>query len=410
MTRSTASDVSAGVLLLALVGCSADVPLEFADWQFTVPAGAPVIEYPAAPAPGVDPGTVRMVEDLVIGGDPSNPDALLYRPRDVAVAGDGTIFIADGGTHQIKVFGPDGSFRRALGAEGQGPGEFTGLNYVTIAGERLVAYDGRNRRFSIWTLAGEHVADHKPEVSRSLSSLAGRADGTLVWRHTEFDPERGWSRHLTHSTLAGEELGTWLDRPGSSPREISFDDPVAVLQTVLEVLEEPRFLVAAGGQDATYFSPGAAYQVLALSPDGTPRWALRRAGSAPTIAPSERGSLIATFTEGFAQYAEQNFEITADEITWPEHIPAIFELRVDGSGRLFVFAAPAAPRIAAPALQPVPADSWPVHVYSAEGEFITAGRVPIPWDHAQGEHVYEIRTETDADPVVVRYRLTAEER
>jgi hypothetical protein len=386
--------------------CAGEPELEFADWLFPVPEGAALREYPAVAASVSEPGPVQMIEDMVIGGDPADADAMLYRPTDIAVAEDGSIFIADRGAHDIKAFAPDGSFRRTLGKQGQGPGEFTGLRYLAIAGDMLVAYDTRNTRFSVWTLAGEHVADHKPPAARNLSSLLGLADGTLIWTHTQINDDRTTRQLLVRSTISGEELGILLDRAGSPLREVSAEDPRAMLQTMLEWLEDPRFLVAVGNEDVAYFSPGTAYQLLAMSSDGTPRWALRRAGPPATIPQQEKGPLI----EAFLRLSPWDTDVAVDELTWPEQIPSILHLRVDGAGRLHLFVAPPALRIAFPGLQIEPSDSWPVHVYSADGQHIAAGSVPALWSYARGDHVYELGTNANDDPVVVRYRLTVERR
>jgi hypothetical protein len=71
----------AAVLIAALasaVGCTnAPAPeLEFADWVLPVPEGTPIVEYARVPEQERDPDAVRLVEDLVIGGDPADPNTL----------------------------------------------------------------------------------------------------------------------------------------------------------------------------------------------------------------------------------------------------------------------------------------------------------------------------------------------
>ena len=43
---------------------------------------------------------------------------------DIAVAKDGTVYVADGTNHRIQAFKPDGTFIRQFGSFGTGPGEF----------------------------------------------------------------------------------------------------------------------------------------------------------------------------------------------------------------------------------------------------------------------------------------------
>ncbi len=77
----------------------------------------------------------------------------------------------------IKMFAPDGTYLKTLGKEGQGPGEFGRMGTMTLAGEHLVINDSRNGRFSVWTLQGDHVADHVPSGRGFISSMQGLADG-----------------------------------------------------------------------------------------------------------------------------------------------------------------------------------------------------------------------------------------
>ena len=54
-------------------------------------------------------------------GDPDSP---LGNPSHLAVAPDGSIWVADGDNHRFQIFAPDGSFLEAWGTPGSGEGEF----------------------------------------------------------------------------------------------------------------------------------------------------------------------------------------------------------------------------------------------------------------------------------------------
>ena len=57
-------------------------------------------------------------------------------PQASAVGPDGSVYVADQYTHAIQVFGPDGSFRRELGAAGSGPGGLSSVGAVAVAARR----------------------------------------------------------------------------------------------------------------------------------------------------------------------------------------------------------------------------------------------------------------------------------
>lgn len=66
--------------------------------------------------------------DLAATG--SGPEHLFYRADGVVRFSDGSLAVADGGSHEIRFFSPEGRFRAKMGREGEGPGEFTGIRGV----------------------------------------------------------------------------------------------------------------------------------------------------------------------------------------------------------------------------------------------------------------------------------------
>lgn len=59
----------------------------------------------------------------------------------IALGPGGTVFVADAGNHEIRVFGLDGEHLRTFGRGGEGPGEFASIYSVAWVGNRLLAYD-----------------------------------------------------------------------------------------------------------------------------------------------------------------------------------------------------------------------------------------------------------------------------
>ncbi len=108
-------------------------------------------------------------------GDPDRP---LGNPPHLAVAPDGSIWVADGDNHRFQIFAPDGTFREAWGTTGSGEGEF---DFTTIG----------------W--GGNHEA-----------AIAFASDGAFYVTDTgnhriqKFGPDRGF---LTAWGSEGRELG-----------------------------------------------------------------------------------------------------------------------------------------------------------------------------------------------------------
>ena len=93
------------VALAAAGGCGAPGPeLTFADWILPLAEDIPVREYAPIAIEDRDPDAVRLVEDLVIGGDPSDPNGSFYQPMGVAASPSGDIFVLERGNRRIQMF------------------------------------------------------------------------------------------------------------------------------------------------------------------------------------------------------------------------------------------------------------------------------------------------------------------
>ena len=70
---------------------------------------------------------------------------------DVALAGDETLYVADGYGARVQVSAPDGSFLMSFGSRGNGRGEFEYLVAVAVAADGTVfVADFGNNRIQKW--------------------------------------------------------------------------------------------------------------------------------------------------------------------------------------------------------------------------------------------------------------------
>ena len=116
----------------------------------------------AVPCPGADPCPYSASAPLG-----QRAEGVMRFPQASAVGPDGSVYVADQYTHAIQVFGPDGSFRRELGAAGSGPGGLSSVGAVAVAADGSV-----------------YVADGADRIDRFA------ADGTLLnsWGKTGTGP------------------------------------------------------------------------------------------------------------------------------------------------------------------------------------------------------------------------------
>jgi len=175
-----------------------------------------------------------------------------------------------------------------------------------------------------------------------------------------------------------------------------------ITAALMELISQPTRQWTAVAEGVVYMSPVDEYQVHCFAPDGSTRWALRVAGPRPAISSHIRSHLLSMARSMDETVAPSQFD-------WPPGDDAIEELRIDGSGRLYV--------ILKTNFDPTPPDRLPVDIYSTDGDRIAAGFMPVrwregyplafpAWDYAAGDRVYGRRENEAGELVAVRYRLT----
>ncbi len=177
------------------------------------------------------------------------PDAF-WGPRDVAVDGDGNIWVADTGTGRVVKYGPNGSLIQAFGGMGSGPGQFLELTAIEIgpSGDIFVA-DSGNRRVQRFDADFNFVAEYAVPGWLYVDSVAKPyiallPDGGLIVS----DPTQN---KLFRLDANGSAVATFdsEDAPLVLPRGVAFDgrgfvyvaeaDPDQVRRLVLNVPAQP---------------------------------------------------------------------------------------------------------------------------------------------------------------------------
>lgn len=144
-------------------------------------AGITIVENPAASAEHAV-WTVVTAPAIEIGVLEGEEVYQLSRVGSARRLSDGRIVIANGGTHDLRFYGPDGAHRLSVGREGEGPGEFKQLGLlVVLPGDTLAAYDWNLRRLSFFDAAGGFVRSLPLEFPGGAPSPIGRfPDGSWL--------------------------------------------------------------------------------------------------------------------------------------------------------------------------------------------------------------------------------------
>src|SRR4051812_37652864 len=73
-------------------------------------------------------------------------EGVMRFPQALAIGPDGSVYVADQGSHVIQVFGPDGVFRREVGIAGTRPGQLSGVGAIAAARDgSVLGGDGAHR-------------------------------------------------------------------------------------------------------------------------------------------------------------------------------------------------------------------------------------------------------------------------
>lgn len=374
-------------LAFGLAACGGD-RLEFAPWTAPLPEGTEIKEYRGVPIEGRDGHRIDLIEDLVIGGRNDDPNYSFSGVRDLAIDGEGRIYVLDSRNARVQVFNAEGAFLQTLGGPGQGPGQLAQPSNIAVVGDRVVVNDVGNSRLSIWGIDGQHHGDHTPPLPRfATTHMTGVEPGAFVTMHSTAGVVPGSSLQVIAAySVEGAELARYASLPGPQPFRIGS------LVTLSAMGAVPGFAATPTGE--VYVTPSREYQVLSMDASGRARWALRVAWTRQALTDEQKDRMLDSFRERVP-------DLDPSAAEWPDKLPALSGLTVDGMGRLFIF----------PYVFPYgrTTSGYPVDVYSPEGNRLLTGTIEkAGWMAAHEEFVYSTKWHPETgETQVVRYFLRA---
>jgi hypothetical protein len=104
---------------------------------------------------GVPEWSVGVRPYIEIGEYDGDPNYLFQRIVAVSLLPDGGVVVADRGSATVRVFDADGVFRAEFGGLGEGPGEFSYINAMSLRQpDTVVVYDSGQYRLSVFLVDG----------------------------------------------------------------------------------------------------------------------------------------------------------------------------------------------------------------------------------------------------------------
>jgi peptidylamidoglycolate lyase len=153
-----------------------------------------------------------LLRSFGVAGQAGADELHFDQPTDVAIAADGTLFIADGyGNSRVVVLDAGGRFVRAWGSFGSAPGQLDTPHSIALDAQgRVYVADRGNARIQRFTQRGELIdVWQSPELGRPWA-LSIAADGSVFvvdgGDQNPAPPDRG---RLLRLSADGEVLESW---------------------------------------------------------------------------------------------------------------------------------------------------------------------------------------------------------
>jgi len=129
--------------------------------------------------------TVPPEPELVIGVVSGPEEYQLVEVADAGRLSDGSVVVVDRGAQAVRLYGPDGRFRVALGGPGAGPGEFNDpVSVMVTQGDTMVVWDRALLRTTRFTPRGDLAEVHTVDWGKlalglgvEMASKGGEAGG-----------------------------------------------------------------------------------------------------------------------------------------------------------------------------------------------------------------------------------------
>jgi len=355
--------------LLALASCS-----QGADQQVVVrdSAGVQIVESHRQVWSDADAWRVTHDPELTIGVVEGDPAYQFFRITGVARLASGELVVANGGSAEVRWYGPDGRFLRSAGRSGEGPGEYRWMGrLLLVPGDSVLVEDGLRDRMNLYSPTGDLVRswDIEPLQIFVTPPPVGRlADGRFIAMTEDALTEPpGYTPY--HATVVSYRDGMLLDTVAQFPGGESYYERCGPDNRGMCRYGVPfaRTAQLAVTSDRIVTGNGSRYELAVYTPDGVLTALYRR--TLPLVKLTDarvrayRDSIVALYPEQRRPALRRGLEAAPV----PEYEPAFSELLVDALENVWVRRTGEHP----------PGKS-PWDVFDTEGRFL--GTVGVPAD------------------------------
>lgn len=331
---------SAVLLFASLAGCTEP---EHASGPMVRDSAGIVIVENTSPAWGEGEGWFLSDEpSLTIGETEGTEEYELYNVISAFRVSGGEIVVACRGTNELRFFDSAGSYLRAVGREGGGPGEFRNMfSMWRMGSDSLAVFEYGNARVSVLSDDGQfgRVIKFDQVPGRPTPIPVGPfSDGSFLGRAHMLGDEEPVSEEIHRGTVlfvrwSGE--GELLDTEVSRPDGERYHGTVSGRSIMRSPPFSREFGVVASA-DAWYYGSMDRFEIEEYSPEGDLRRIFRREVENRPVTPELEGELRDWALERYSR-------MPAPVLDWimsmpvPETMPAHgADIAMDDDGNLWV--------------------------------------------------------------------------
>lgn len=319
------------------------------------------------------------------------------RIRALLLSRDGGVYVADAGNKVIREFGPDGAWRRDLGRNGAGPGEYQTPYSLGWLGDSIIVLDPHNGRLGFFGPGGEWAGQRPSALLTGGRHVRLYPSGDGVLYQIAFGapaPNGALARIFVGHTAQGPQ-DTLLDLPrrDNPDAAIRCDWPNNSGLTFFEVPYAGRRIQIPGPGGTHLVADSERYRILSIRPNGDTTRIIERDAVPVPITDAEWEAGTKEFRETRAKNPQLQCPVSS--LPRPASKPALDEFFLADDGTLWV-------------------DRWTAtglvtEVFSAAGELLGAfpalSRDREVDPSARGRRIAVVASDTTGVPYVRIYEM-----
>ena len=206
---------------------------------------------------------------LAIGLSDDREGHALFQVRGAVRNSSGRLYIADGGSGEIRGYDSDGALVATYGRTGAGPGEHRGLGGLWFAqGDTVVSYDGVAGKLIYWSSDGQPNREERVAAADQMigGGIPGSSQYLQLTVNRPFQFPVGTSHHDSMTvSVSGSARAVRLGTFGYETRYAATLPTGGLIFTPLPL--EPKASYAAG-RKAIYVGDGSRWHVRIFAPTG----------------------------------------------------------------------------------------------------------------------------------------------